>query len=353
MLKLVRRHKGGNYYLRGTVAGQHIYESTGCGIRSAAEAIRIRRESEILARHACGKSATLTFAAAALTYMESGGQARYLTRILRHFGPDTLLEDIDNATVNTAASALYPDAAPATINRQLITPISAVVNMAAENDLIVPSIRQLGFVVLDILVHFCAGSLEACYALLVVADPCARLRAPGCLVIRMCLLFLNVMFAVAIPEIIVGCAGLLNRLKTRILVCPGHLVLVFGQCPSGFLENVLKLNHLVLTCLTKECSRRLRIVKDADLDLGRLIGQLLLFNVCTPRCYLSCGLETIPGDLVSLTSRKFIAATELVLDILAECPDVPPIMSLYIKPEVSPRKIRRSSTASSTRTRRS
>lgn len=127
--------KGGNYYLRGTVAGQHIYESAGCGIRSAAEAIRIRRESEILARHAYGKSATLTFAAAALTYMESGGQARYLTRILRHFGPDTLLEDIDNATVNTAASALYPDAAPATINRQLITPISAVVNMAAENDL--------------------------------------------------------------------------------------------------------------------------------------------------------------------------------------------------------------------------
>lgn len=135
MFKLCRRQKGGNFYLRGTVAGQSLFESTGTRDRTAADAIRIRRESEIIARHAYGKGPTLTFAEAALTYMDSGGQARYLPRILRHFGPDALLDEIDNAAVNAAAIALYPDAAPATINRQLITPISAVVSMAAANDL--------------------------------------------------------------------------------------------------------------------------------------------------------------------------------------------------------------------------
>lgn len=135
MYKLFRRKTGGNYYLRGTVAGQPVFESTGTSNRAAADAIRIRRESEILARHAYGKAATLTFAEAALTYMQSGGQARYLPRILHHFGADTLVDDIDNGAINTAAAALYPDAAPATINRQLITPISAVITMAAANDL--------------------------------------------------------------------------------------------------------------------------------------------------------------------------------------------------------------------------
>lgn len=135
MLKLFRRTKAGSFYLRGTVAGSSVYESTGTGNRAAADAIRIRRESEILARHAYGKGPTVTFAEAALSYMESGGQSKYLPRILQHFGPDTLLDDIDNAAINTAAAALYPDAAPATINRQLITPISAIVNMAAENGL--------------------------------------------------------------------------------------------------------------------------------------------------------------------------------------------------------------------------
>jgi len=135
MLKLVRRKKGGPYYLRGTVAGSAVYESTQCSGRAEADAIRIRREGELTARHAYGKAATLTFSEAALTYMESGGQGRYLAKILQHFGPDTLLDDVDNAAVNAAASALYPVAAAATINRQLVTPISAVVNMAAENDL--------------------------------------------------------------------------------------------------------------------------------------------------------------------------------------------------------------------------
>ncbi|WP_417723978.1 tyrosine-type recombinase/integrase [Salipiger sp.] len=134
-LKKTRRTKAGNWYLRGSVAGVSIYESTGTSDAARAEAIRIRRESEILDRSAYGKAATLTFAEAALDYMRAGGESRYLAKILQHFGPDKLLAEIDNPALNDAAEAIYPTAAPATINRQLIVPVSAVVNLAAESGL--------------------------------------------------------------------------------------------------------------------------------------------------------------------------------------------------------------------------
>jgi integrase len=134
-LNLFQRKAGGSYYARGTVAGQRIYESLGTGDRRLADALRIRREAELLERHALGRAATVSFAEAALTYLEAGGEGRFLGRILEHFGSETLLKDIDNEAVNRAARALYPEASPATVNRQLITPISAVVSMAAEDGL--------------------------------------------------------------------------------------------------------------------------------------------------------------------------------------------------------------------------
>lgn len=130
-LKLLRR--GETWYLRGTVAGQNIYESTRLGDKKAAEVYRARREAEIIERRAYGTNLTLTFAEAALTYMQTGGEGKYLARILKHFGPKYRLIDMDNDAVNRAAQALYPDASPATINRQLVTPISAVYRMAAED----------------------------------------------------------------------------------------------------------------------------------------------------------------------------------------------------------------------------
>ncbi len=137
-LKKFRRNGQGNYYIRGTVQGQHIYESTGTSIAAQADAIRIRREAEILERGAYGKAQTLTFAEAALAYMKAGGEARFLLPILNYFGPDMMLAQIDNAAINAAASKLYPNSANSTINRQLITPVSAVINMAAEEGLATP-----------------------------------------------------------------------------------------------------------------------------------------------------------------------------------------------------------------------
>lgn len=126
-LKLHRR--GRIWHIRGTIAGQRVRESTGLDDRKAAEAFRARREHELTMRRALGPAATRSFAEAVVAYIEAGGEARFLGPIVAHFGPDRLVADIDLDAVNRAARALYPEAAPATVNRQLITPISAVVAM--------------------------------------------------------------------------------------------------------------------------------------------------------------------------------------------------------------------------------
>lgn len=143
-LKLFKRSKSSALYIRGTFLGKRVYESTGTSNRKTAEILRARREAEIEREVQLGRKARSTFAQAAVMYMETGGEARFLGPIISYFGPDTLLKDIDQATVNKAARAIYPDAQPATINRQLITPISAVMRMAADNRLCEPSrLRRL------------------------------------------------------------------------------------------------------------------------------------------------------------------------------------------------------------------
>lgn len=132
-MPLKKFQRGDVWYLRGTVAGQRVYESTGLGDKRAAEAKRARREAELVERAALGRTATTTFAKAARVYLEAGGEGRFLAPILKHLGPRFRLVDVSNEVISDVAAALYPDAAPATINRQVITPISAVYCMAAKD----------------------------------------------------------------------------------------------------------------------------------------------------------------------------------------------------------------------------
>ncbi len=67
---------------------------------------------------------------AAKGYTDAGGEARYLPRLIKHFGPDTNIEDIGEAEIIEASVALYPDCAPDTIRRQVRVPISAVIRWA-------------------------------------------------------------------------------------------------------------------------------------------------------------------------------------------------------------------------------
>lgn len=151
-LKLVRRDKSPNYYLRGTVRNISVFETTGTHDRKAAEAIRIRREGELLDRSIFGPEATVTFAEAAVSYIEEGGETRFLgrydeetgewTHLIGYFG-NVIVGKIKQAEVDAAATQLYPDAQGATRKRQVYVPVSAVLRHAARKGwCAVPSFRH-------------------------------------------------------------------------------------------------------------------------------------------------------------------------------------------------------------------
>jgi integrase len=133
-LKLIRRHGSPNWYLRGTVRGITVDESTGIADRKAAETIRAQREWELIQASIHGRKATASFLEAAVAYMEAGGERRYLKRLIDHFG-NLSLAKIDQAAIDHAAKALYPTAAASTLNRQVYTPVSAVLKHGAARGL--------------------------------------------------------------------------------------------------------------------------------------------------------------------------------------------------------------------------
>ena len=129
-LKLVKRPKSPNWIIRGTVRGVRVEESTGTAEKRAAEEIRAKREVEILTESIYGKAATMTFAHAAHSFLLEGRTRRFVERLLEHFGT-TPLRHMGQEAIDSAASKLYPKASNATRNRQVYTPVSAILQHAA------------------------------------------------------------------------------------------------------------------------------------------------------------------------------------------------------------------------------
>src|SRR5262249_11265361 len=169
-LKLVRRRKSPNWVIRGTVRGIRVEETTGTANRRFAEEIRANRESEILAQSVYGRRATCTFAEAALSYVEAGGSKRFLELVVRNFAT-TPLARIDQDAIDRGARKVYPNASPATLDRQFYTPTSAVLKHAAKRgwcaplilerpDVVQPTIRWLTLEEADRLISACAAHLR-------------------------------------------------------------------------------------------------------------------------------------------------------------------------------------------------
>lgn len=118
------RHSSPYFHVRGTYIGVRVERSTQTSKRSVALECLRSIEAEI-ERGAYARKAGPTFAAAALSYMNHGGERRPLRKLLEFFGEKPLAE-IDQAVLDGAAIALFPDAVPATRNRELYTPMSAV-----------------------------------------------------------------------------------------------------------------------------------------------------------------------------------------------------------------------------------
>lgn len=130
-----------NWWLRGTIRGQRVFETTGTDNAKAAEAIRIKREAQLLDRSVFGDRATVTFAEATLSYLEAGGEARFLgtydpiakkwSLLVGMFGPVPLAR-IGQVEADDAARKLLPHAAASTRKRHVYSPLCAVLNHAAQ-----------------------------------------------------------------------------------------------------------------------------------------------------------------------------------------------------------------------------
>lgn len=124
-----------NIWLSIKIKGRRrIRRSSGTADGKIAEALAQRLEAKEWARLIHGDPAALTFAEAVLMYVNDGHDIRFTAPLVRHFR-DMLVADMKPGHIRTAGRDIYPQAKPATWNRQVIVPARAVINHAASKGL--------------------------------------------------------------------------------------------------------------------------------------------------------------------------------------------------------------------------
>jgi integrase len=128
-LELYRR--GEIWHYRGTVAGRRLRGTTGSSRKEIAERVAGLKEQEEWQRHINGTGAVLNFAQAAMLYRQSGKPERFLRKVEDHW-QDTPVKTMTAGAIRASAMQIYPNAGPATRNRQAIVVAQAIINHAAD-----------------------------------------------------------------------------------------------------------------------------------------------------------------------------------------------------------------------------
>ena len=121
-----------NWRIRGTYLRERVDQTTGTPDKKLAAKILAKVRDEI-ERGAFSRPGAPTFAGAALKYIDAGDEERFVLKLADHFG-ETPIARIDQDAVDAAALALYPRATPATRNRQVYSPVSAILKAAGVTD---------------------------------------------------------------------------------------------------------------------------------------------------------------------------------------------------------------------------
>lgn len=121
----------GIWHVKGSLGGERIRKSLGTCDRQAAKRAAAAIEREYWADRASGKAGVVTFETAALSYMQADGDRRFIVPLLRHFA-GWPVGNIMAGHVEDAARELYPGRKPATWNRNVVTPMRAVLRHAAK-----------------------------------------------------------------------------------------------------------------------------------------------------------------------------------------------------------------------------
>lgn len=133
--KLVPPRKGKTpyWYVRGKYLGIALDDSTGTTEERAARRIlktwREQAERGEFRKKPSAEPTPATFLSAAVAYMQAGGERQYIQPLLAKWGEKPLTE-IDQIAIDALAAELYPNATAATRNRQVYTPVSAILKRA-------------------------------------------------------------------------------------------------------------------------------------------------------------------------------------------------------------------------------
>ncbi|MBY0558839.1 tyrosine-type recombinase/integrase, partial [Hyphomicrobium sp.] len=114
----------GTVKVPGRAQGVRVRESTGFTRRRDAETYRDKLRQEVIEREIHGSGYSLTFAECCLIYLEKGGEKRFMSTILEHFGP-MRIRDITADKVTTFALEKYGHLTPASVKRFFYTPLNA------------------------------------------------------------------------------------------------------------------------------------------------------------------------------------------------------------------------------------
>lgn len=117
-----------NYTIRGTHLGVAVYRSAKTGDRALARQVLKKIERDI-ERGTFSDDKGPNFATALTSYLRNGGERRFTVPLLKHFKERPLAE-ITQEAIDEAAEKLYPGSTASTRNRQVYTPISAILKHA-------------------------------------------------------------------------------------------------------------------------------------------------------------------------------------------------------------------------------
>jgi integrase len=126
-----RAGKSPNNTIRGTYLGVSVDRSAGTPKRSVAEQ-QLKKLEFAIERGEYPekpKQQSATFLSAAVAYMKAGRSRRYVGKLIAYFR-ETPLPEIDQAAIDTAALAIYPNVTPATRNVAVYTPVGAILHHA-------------------------------------------------------------------------------------------------------------------------------------------------------------------------------------------------------------------------------
>lgn len=131
MAKVYKRGKV--YYFGVSRPGGFHRESTGLASKKEAQALADERVAQIKIADRRGFDEEKTISDAALAYIAAGKDSRFLEPIITKWGKKKL-RGLKPEWVRQHAVDLYPNASPATLNRQVLTPLQALINFAYQDE---------------------------------------------------------------------------------------------------------------------------------------------------------------------------------------------------------------------------